>query len=38
VRLPHGVKDVAELAPRPDGRSVFADALRPDARVLPAAA
>jgi DNA primase len=29
VRLPAGVKDVAELAPRPDGRAAFARALGP---------
>lgn len=28
VRLPQGCKDVAELAPRPDGARVFAAALR----------
>ena len=38
VRLPDGVKDVAELAPRPDGRALFADALRPEAQALAAAA
>jgi DNA primase len=38
VRLPDGVKDVAELAPRPDGRALFAAALRPEARALAAAA
>ncbi len=38
VRLPAGVKDVAELAPRPEGRALFADALRPEARALAAAA
>ncbi|HZR98289.1 MAG TPA: toprim domain-containing protein, partial [Chloroflexota bacterium] len=38
VRLPAGVKDVAELAPRSDGRAVFADALRPEAHALAAAA
>jgi DNA primase catalytic core len=38
VRLPDGVKDVAELAPRPDGRAVFADALRPEEQALAAAA
>ena len=27
VRLPAGVKDVAELAARPDGRAAFAGAL-----------
>jgi DNA primase len=27
VALPDGVKDVAELAPRPDGQAVFASAL-----------
>jgi DNA primase len=38
VRLPHGIKDVAELAPRPDGRAVFANELGPEARALAAAA
>jgi DNA primase catalytic core len=38
VRLPDGVKDAAELAPRPDGRAVFADALRLEEQALAAAA
>ena len=31
VRLPPGVKDVAQLAPRPGGRALFARALEPEA-------
>jgi DNA primase len=38
VRLPDGVKDVAELSPRPDGRAVFADALWPEEPARAAAA
>ncbi|HZS00055.1 MAG TPA: toprim domain-containing protein [Chloroflexota bacterium] len=38
LRLPAGVKDVADLAPRPDGRVAFADVLRPEARALAVAA
>jgi hypothetical protein len=40
VRLPEGCKDVAELAPRPDGANLFAAALQAaenaEDRLLPA--
>lgn len=38
VRLPRGVKDVAELAPRSDGRALFAGALLPQSQELARAA
>ena len=38
LRLPDGVKDVAELAPRPDGRALFARALLLEAWELALAA
>ena len=37
VALPDGIKDVAELAPRPDGRSVFAAALLDSVGASPGA-